>query len=67
MENLRLREGKAPAEETQPSPPIHAQEMSSTKSPHDYAHITVLLWAPDLHLKNRTPSSLQVWGKAKLK
>ena len=66
--NLRLREGKASAEEMgEPSPPIHALEMSSAKSPYDCAHITVLLWASDFHLKNRTPSSLQVWGKAKLK
>ena len=67
MENLRLREGKAPAEETQPSPPIHAREMSSAKSPHDCSHIIVFLWASDFHLKNGTPSSLQVWCKTKLK
>ena len=66
--NLRLREGKASAEEMgEPSPPIHALEMSSAKSPYDCAHITVIIWASDFHLKNRTPSSLQVWGKAKLK
>ena len=58
--NLRLREGKASAEEMgEPSPPIHALEMSSAKSPYDCAHITVLLWASGSYLQNLTTSSLQ--------
>ena len=44
-ENLRLRVGKASAEETELSPPIHAGETSLATSPCDCARITVLLWA----------------------